>query len=197
MRESAAYPHQNDTSFVMSIMETQRIIEYLWPEGDDPGGSQVYAILDGARDRRIEAMIRLSGLEYSCLYAGNLSPRLQSAAPYLVHLAPETRFTRELLEWGWGHSWGFFTIVPPNVTLQAHRRHFRTLLRVKDKAGQVLLFRFYDPRVLRVYLPTCTEKEAARFFGPMPRIVVEAEKSDLLINYVQGNTGVRKQMMAL
>jgi hypothetical protein len=178
-------------------METRRIIEYLWPGGDNPVGSQVYAILDGARDRRIEAMIRHSGLEYSCLYAGNLSPRLQAAAPYLVHLAPDTQFTTELLELGWGNSWGFFTMVPPDVTLQAHRRHFRTLLRVKDEAGRILVFRFYDPRVLRVYLPTCTEKEAGRFFGPVPRIVVEAEKADLLITYAPGNTGVRTQTIAL
>jgi hypothetical protein len=142
-------------------------------------------------------MIRQSGLEYSCLYAGDLSPRLQAAAPYLVHLAPGARFTGELLELGWGNSWGFFTIVPPDVTLQAHRRHLRTLLRVKDEEGRILVFRFYDPRVLRVYLPTCTEKEAALFFGPVPQIVVEDEKADLLIAYAQGNSGVRAQTIAL
>ena len=59
------------------------------------------------------------------------------------------------------------------------------------------MFRFYDARVLRVYLPICTEKEAARFFGPVPRIVVEAEKADLLITYVRGNTGVSTQTIAL
>jgi hypothetical protein len=146
-------------------MEANRIIQYLWPGGDDPGGSQVYAILDGARDRRIEAMIRLSGLEYSCLYAGNLSPRLQAAAPYLVHLAPGTRFTTELLELGWSNSWGFFTIAPPDVTLQAHRRHFRTLLRVKDEAGRILVFRFYDPRVFACICRPVRKRKLTGFLG--------------------------------
>ncbi len=30
-----------------------------------------------------------------------------------------------------------------------------------------LVFRYYDPRVLRVYLPTCSPAEFARFFGPI------------------------------
>ena len=178
-------------------METRRIIEYLWPAGGHPLGYQVYAILDGARDRRIEGMIRLSGLEYSCLYAGNLSPRLQAAAPYLVHLAPDTRFTTELLELGWGNSWGFFTIVPADVTLQLQRRHFRTWLRVQDEAGRVLMFRIFDPRVLRMYLPTCTRAEAAQFFGPVPRIVVEAAQPAHATDYWLGENGVRMTTASL
>jgi hypothetical protein len=181
----------------MTVIETRRIVEYLWPRGDNPTGSQVYAILDGARDGRIEAMVRLSGLEYCCLYAGRLSPRLQTAAPYLVHLAPSARFTRDLLEWGWGRSWGFFTIVPADVTLQAQRRHFRTLLRVQDEAGRILVFRFYDPRVLRVYLPSCTGKETSQIFGPVPRIVVEAEETDKLIAYTVRNMNAIAQSISL
>ena len=175
----------------------QQVIDYLWPDGDSLTGWQVYALLDGARDPRIEPMVRLGRLEYSCLYAGSLSPRLQAAAPYLIHLAPDSRDTRNLIELGWGNSWGIFTIVPADVTLQMQRRHFRTLLRVQDEAGRILAFRFYDPRVLRAYLPTCTGEEASRFFGPVPRIAVEAARSTHMVKYTSGKTGARMETTLL
>lgn len=180
----------------MSNDRTQQIIDYLWPEGDSLTGPQVYALLDGGCDRRIEPMVRLSRLEHACLFSGRLTARMQAAAPYVVHLAPDARFTRELLETGWGESWGFFTIVPVDVTLEQHRRHFRALLRVQDESGRILMFRFYDPRVLRVYLPTCTGDEARQFFGPVPRMVAEAEDGDSLVAYTPKTTGVTAQSLS-
>ena len=140
-------------------------------------GSQVYAILDGARDRRIEAMIRLSGLEYSCLYAGDLSSRLQAAAPYLVHLAPDTQFTTKLLELGWGSSWGFFTVVPPDVTLQLQRRHFRTWLRVQDEAGRVLA---------RLFSTGVAYAAIEEYGGPIPPHEIRPRKAAALAFVVAG-----------
>ena len=37
-------------------------------------------------------------------------------------------------------------------------------------------FRYYDPRVLRVYLPTCNARELQTVFGPVLRYLVEDEK---------------------
>jgi hypothetical protein len=36
-----------------------------------------------------------------------------------------------------------------------------------------MIFRWYDPRVLRVYLPTCTENELDMLFGPLSSYFVE------------------------
>jgi hypothetical protein len=171
----------------MSVAD--RLIAYLWPDGDLPTTPQVYALLDGARDRRIEPMIRLSGLEYTCLYGGRLSPALESAAPYLVHLTPRSSFTSDLIALGWGRSWGVLTVVPPDCTIQQQRRHFRTLLRVKTEDGRTLVFRFYDPRVLRVYLPTCTSRESEHVFGPIPTIGIESEDGEHLLVYGPGSDG--------
>ena len=35
------------------------------------------------------------------------------------------------------------------------RHHLKGFLRVRGESGQKMMFRYYDPRVLRVYLPTC------------------------------------------
>ena len=157
----------------LSATEADALIRQLWPHGDTLDGPQVHAVIDAARDPRIIGLLDGTGLERCCLFAGALSPSLRAAAPHLVHLAPGARFTREFLQQGWGRSWGVLTIAPPDVTLQWLRKHLRTLLRVQDEAGRTLMFRFYDPRVLRAYLPTCTSSELRSVFGPVHRIVCE------------------------
>lgn len=161
----------------------------LWPQGIKQEAPKVYALLDGARDPRIEPLVRQSDAEFSCLYAGELSPELSAAAPYLLHLDPQQPYTRHLLEQGWGQSWGCFAVVPTHVTLDDLRSHLRTLLRVKDPDGNLLVFRFYDPRVLRVYLPTCTAQERLAVFGPASRLIVETDTGHSLICYVADPAG--------
>ncbi len=143
----------------------------LWPLGDHPDAPQVHAVIDAARDPRMIGMLDSTGLEHCCLFAGTLSPALRAAAPHRVHLAPGVRFTREWLQHGWGRSWGVLTVAPPEVTLPLLRRHLRTLLRVHDVSGRALMFRFYDPRVLRTYLSACSNAEAAKLFGPVHTFV--------------------------
>jgi hypothetical protein len=175
----------------------ERLAAQLWPEGDQLTTPQVYAVLDGARDKRIAPMIRLSRLEYVCLYGGRLSPALEAAAPYLVHLTPNAEFFRHLIEDGWGRSWGIMTVVPPDVTIQQQRRHLRTLLRVQDPDGRVLVFRFYDPRVLRTFLPTCSGDQAQEVFGPIPSIVAESHDGAAMMAYARRRDGVDAHVVPL
>lgn len=149
-----------------------QLTAWLWPKGDSLRGPQVYALLDGARSERIASMVRFGRLEHACLFGEPLSPRLRAAAPYLVHLAPESALTREILEQGWLDHWGIFVTAPATVTITQLRRHFKKLLRVQTDDGRVLQFRFYDPRVLRVFLPTCTQRETEQVFGPATTIML-------------------------
>lgn len=167
----------------MNGIDMQTLIRQLWPNGESLSGEQVYMVLDGARDPVIAPLVRSGQLEYVCLYSGMLSPRLQAAAPYIIHLSPDSALTHTLLDKGWGNSWGFLTVVPPHVTLYQQRLHFKKLLRVRDENGVELNFRFYDPRVMRIYVPTCTQDELRQFFGPVTRIVVEADDARNLISY--------------
>jgi hypothetical protein len=126
-----------------------------------------------------------------------LSPALERVAPYLVHLTPRMAFTRDLFSIGWGNSWGILTIVPPDCTIQQQRRHFRTLLRVQSEDGRMLAFRFYDPRVLRTYLPTCRRDEVAQVFGPIPRIALESADGEQLLMYRQDDAGIHVDTLPL
>jgi hypothetical protein len=129
----------------------------------------------GARDPRVHEFVLGSGLAHCCLFAGRLHPRLARAAPYLVALPRDAAPTRTLLADAWGQSWG--VLVRATSPLNVLYRHFRRLLRVQDFAGRYMLFRYYDPRVLRLFLPTCTPAQLAEIFGPVERFIVEAETS--------------------
>ncbi len=130
-------------------------------------------IADAARDRAIFRMLLECHLEYSCLYSGYLPPALEIAAPYLVQLEHRDKYTRRILQRGWGDSWGIF--LKCDLGLDRLRRHLRQFLVVRDPRGGRLVFRYYDPRVLRVYLPTCREEELNSLFGPIQCFWSEGE----------------------
>ncbi len=46
-----------------------------------------------------------------------------------------------------------------------------------------MLFRYSDPRILRVYLPTCLPDELEQMFGPVTAYVMESEDADTLNYY--------------
>lgn len=159
-------------------MNPDPIEKHFWTRGNT---RDVWAILDGARDRRIYGFLLDSYLTYSCLYAGALPPELEMAAPYLVQLDFEERYTRRLIELAWGNSWGVF--LRCDARMERLRRHLRGFLRVQDQRGRRMVFRYYDPRVLRVYLPTCTSPELAAVFGPIDRFWTEGEDPRELLDF--------------
>ena len=148
------------------------VLDAIWPP-DLPSHVKVFAILDGAQDDRISYEVNSTWCEHDCLYAGNLPLEMQRVAPYLVQVERDDRFAKWLFENGWGKNWGVFART--DIGLKNLRKHLRTLLRVKDERGNRLVFRYYDPRVLRVYLPTCTASELATVFGPVQSFVMETD----------------------
>ena len=109
--------------------------------------------------------------EYDCLYRGSLTPDLAEVVPYLVHLEKNSEFLWWVLEQGHGQHWGIFAL--SFAHLRTLRQHFHRLLTVQDARGKSFYFRFYDPRVLRVYLPTCHAQEKTQVFGPVERYFIE------------------------
>lgn len=159
-------------------VNVEAIERELW---SNAGNRDVYMILDGARDRRIYADLMNSHLIYSCLYSGAIAYELEVAAPHLVQLELEDKSTRSLIERGWGKSWGIF--LRSDARMERLRRHLRTFLTVKSWRGEQLLFRYYDPRILRVYLPTCTASELQTVYGPVKSYWTESDTADSLLRF--------------
>jgi hypothetical protein len=166
-----------------------KLTDVLWPDGDRPGAAQVHWLLDGARDPGISRLVRSGGLEYTCLFSGRLHPRLEAAAPWLVHLSARSPTTDRLLREGWGKAWGILAVAPAGISLGQHRLHFKKLLRVQTEEGAVLAFRYYDPRVLNLYLPTCTKQERQTVFGPLHALVAETDEGAGLRMFRSDYTG--------
>ncbi|WP_296947356.1 DUF4123 domain-containing protein [uncultured Massilia sp.] len=156
----------------MNDMIMQSLDALLWPGN---AGRHVHWVMDGARDPAIAGLVRASGLEHACLFSGPLHPRLEAAAPYLVRLPPDAPATAQLLRRGWGQSWGILASAGAGVPFDTLRLHLKKFLRVKTEDGRTLAFRYYDPRVLNVFLPTCTSEEFRDFLGPMAALLAETD----------------------
>lgn len=161
-------------------------------------GTNPFAILDGASvPDLLDKLYDPERPEFECLYAGELKPDLAEVAPYLVRLQPDSEFTTWVLEQGWGKHWGIFALSAAD--LREMRHHFRKFLTVHDPSGKPLLFRYYDPRVLRTYLPTCNAEELSALFGPVTCYLLEGEKPEELLRFqvasgalVQNKTPLRE-----
>jgi hypothetical protein len=165
---------------LMAYLYLKQTLDALWP----PRLKQylkVWAVLDGARDQRIYSAVVGCYLNNCCLHSGDLPSELQLTAPYLIELDRDDRFTRYIINQGWGKSWGIFFW--SEAGMERLRRHLREFLVVKDERGKRLIFRYYDPRVLRVYLPTCLTRELQTVFGPIERFLVEGEDPATLIRF--------------
>lgn len=139
----------------------------------------LFAILDSARDRRVRQFLLQAGEEHESLYEGVADAELTEVAPYLVRLPRGTDLLELLVRVGWGRSWGVF--LTSSVSFKETRRHLRKFLKVEDEGTkEQLYFRFYDPRVLRVFLPACSPEQRAELAGPLGRFFVEGEAGELL-----------------
>jgi hypothetical protein len=155
----------------------------------------LFALLDAARDPKVLELLRPSGTEHQSLYEGFKGELLADFAPYLVRLPPESPFLDVLAREGWGRSWGsYLTSEAPFAEV---RRQFRRFLMVKVEGGKELYFRYYDPRVLRVFLPTCTPEEAGDFFGPVRSFLIEAPDPAQLLRFTLGAPGLVREVSAL
>jgi hypothetical protein len=144
----------------------------------------VYAILDAMRDSRIQAFLDASGEPYLPL---DPSGRVQV---YVVAPASNGRLLDVL-----GRGWGYFCV--SSFAMEEVCAHLRNYITVATGAGRPLTFRFWDPRVLRVLVPALPPDEAAEFFGPIARILVEGEKPEIAVELTLTQRGPRQQTLML
>jgi len=157
--------------------------------------ANTYAVLDGAMIPDLLSKLYEYRPEYECLYRGELAPDIAEVAPYLVQIESGSHFTNWILEHGWGKNWGIFSTSAAN--LRQMRRHFRTFLIVHDEGGTPLYFRYYDPRVLRVYLPTCNAEELREMFGSIISYVLEDEDSETALRFRIESDSLRQEKAQL
>jgi len=167
---------------------TDRILNHFWSYTAEQSDLKFYAILDGARSEKIYPAVKEYSVNHKCLfvshkllYGGKLPHVLAMAAPYLVELRPGDLFTEWVVSRGWGNSWGIF--LASTATFSILARHFRRFIMVKTEDGEKFYFRYYDPRVLRTYLPTCSRVELKFLFEEVRLYIAEEEGGKRMIEY--------------
>ena len=160
------------------MMSPTVALSYLFKDG-----LTTYAVVAGAQAPELPQRLHASGLEFVCLYRGEIPDDLAQVAPYLVALKREDKFTEWILERGWGHSWGIFARADSAIGLSEIRKHFRKFLLVEFPDRKPRYFRYYDPRVLTSYLPTCNQEEVRVMLGPLADYIAESFEPGIATRY--------------
>lgn len=155
----------------------------------------LYAVLDAARGPCARSLLfQHEDLSYS-LYDGPGADPLAEVAPYLVSLAPDSKLLEHWLSDHWGESYGYFIL--SDAPFKLLRRHLRKFLKVQDSQQRTMHFRFYDPRVIRGFLPTCSPAEVTELFGPISRMVVESAEALAPLSFSADPSGLRREVLRI
>ncbi len=153
-----------------------------------PAELTTFAILDAARmGGNALAEARRLEPEHASLYKGRSEEVLVDFAPYLFRLDAAATFSQWLLAEGWGQAWGIFCCT--TAPLADVHRHLRRFLLVGLEGDKPIYFRFYDPRVLRAFLPTCDARQLHSFFGPIDYFWLEDEDPAYGTYFLLGDLG--------
>ena len=166
----------------MANQIVDKIINKIWRITETDPSILIYAILDAARDQEIYHKLRESGIrDCVSLFRGAKARELALVAPYLVCMPRDHDYTKWVVKGGWGNSWGIF--LESSADLRTLENHFQQIIMVRNEDNDLLYFRFYDPRVLRNYLPTCNAAEREDFFGPVTTIYMEGPEPEKMTQY--------------
>ena len=134
--------------------------------------SDWFAVVDAARHPNLHGLVSHCR-EQRPLFAEPVDKALVQHSPYLAALREDEPLLATWRQHGIGQSWG--VLVEATADFASLQRHLRQFLRVKLPDGSIVLFRFYDPRVLRVFLPSAPPEQLAQFFEGILQFVVDAE----------------------
>jgi hypothetical protein len=154
-----------------------------------------YLLLDAARMAGLITEAQTRNAAHDSLYRGTRDEALSAVAPFLFRFTPGQTFAHWYLRQGWGKSWG--VLMKSSRSLEDLAKHFRNFLLVKTETGQSLYFRFYDPRVIRVFLPTCDNAQLREFFGPVDYFLVEDEDPAFVLRFWHENGVLRTQRIGV
>ncbi len=150
----------------------QQVLDYL--QTLITPNNPLYAIVDAAQNDYIIQLLyqHAEKIEIQSLFEGSKGQEMASVAPYLVSFTtPDHPLLLTLIEKGWGNNWGVY--LSCSGGFEAVRKQLRQCIRVKGSDGDYRLFRFYDPRVFREYLPSFDAEQLSLFFGEISHYWLE------------------------
>jgi hypothetical protein len=137
---------------------------------------RLYALVDGASAADLAVTGRVLGHRLYTLFEGDMAAQVAHAGPILIPLDEEP--LAFLARWAEVLGKNAGVLLQTQAELGPLHAHLRHVFVCSDEEGSEYFLRFYDPRVLRGFLPTCDAEQRTEFFGPVQRFLVEAEAGD-------------------
>jgi hypothetical protein len=142
-----------------------------------------YAVVDGCQAFDLICKTKQQfALEARMLFEGPATTHeeIGEVAPYVCAVNSDRYFLEEWVEI-LGHNVGI--LITSDVSSKVMYKHLRKIFISQDETNQEYFFRFYDPRVIRGFLPSCRPDEINQFFGPIRSIIVEDIEPGMLMAY--------------
>ncbi|NUU01319.1 DUF4123 domain-containing protein [Herbaspirillum robiniae] len=141
-----------------------------WAQVCAEKGNRAYLLLDGAQAEGSHLKLQAMRVPYASLFEGKREEALPEIAPLLIDLTALDAPRRErLVPWmsqlGFGApclSW-YESLLP----LQAFAAHLRNFHQVGLSDGQAMMMRWYDTRILPIWLQALAPEQLAAFTGAM------------------------------
>jgi hypothetical protein len=167
-----------------------RLIAYL-----NSTPEPLFALVDAALDPGIESLLEDAPGEVYDFHPETAEMMMASARPTLVALPKNSNLLERLVRSGWGKGWCvYLTSSAPFIGVREHfRRHLIADYAGRGDAG----FRFFDPRVLRTFLPEFNFEQADRLFYGVTEYLVESQLPSTLLEFQMGIDGVTARSIRL
>ncbi len=155
---------------------------------------KLYGIVDSARNEEVFRYLIIGNVKYKSLFEGTMDVQSFGVSGFLVECKKES----PLFQWMTTEAWGdsscvFFT---SKASFDDLFNHFQQFNRVYLEDDKVVLFRFYDPRVLRTYLPSCNLEEIDAFFGDVAQFYLESEDPEIM-NVIKKSAGEGPEILVI
>ena len=162
------------------IIEGKTVAGFLWDQAERKK-CNLYALVDSARNDEVFKYFLTDNVTYQSLFDGKMDVKFFGVSGFLVECKKDSNLFKWLTKVAWGTSCCIFLL--SKDPFEEVLKHFQKFNRVYLEDDDVVYFRYYDPRVLRVYLPTCSSKEIKTFFGEVESFLMESENAEILIEF--------------
>ena len=145
----------------------------------------LYGIVDSARNDEVFRFLITGDAQYRSLFEGTMDVQSYGVSGFLVECKSES----PLFQWMTSEAWGDHCCIYfiSEASFDELFEHFQQFNRVYLEDDEVVLFRYYDPRVLRKYLPTCDDEEIDIFFGEVKIYFAESKDPGIMHIYTKND----------
>ncbi|MQY46488.1 DUF4123 domain-containing protein [Rhizobiales bacterium RZME27] len=141
----------------------------------------LFAIIDASRNPNvISTVLQAMTDECECLYRGQARENHADSSPWLVKIGSNT----STLDWIMEEVYGtrgciFFT---SSNSLDWNANHFRKFIKVKNSAGELIFFRFFDPLLFNGFVDVFSRQQREAFFDGIGTVYAEFSRFVLVAN---------------